>query len=78
MEGYEDVRNVGGEEFFYLTEERVRQLSIPREFLYPLLPSPRYLRFFTFTKNDWEELKREGASATYSYVIGLETSFLKV
>jgi type I restriction-modification system DNA methylase subunit len=52
--------DVGGEEFFYLTEERAQQLSIPREFLYPLLPSSRHMRFFTFTKDDWEELRRGG------------------
>ncbi|MEM2472756.1 MAG: N-6 DNA methylase [Sulfolobales archaeon] len=51
------VRNVGGEEFFYLNEDRIRQLGIPREFLYPLLPSSKHLRFFTFTQQDWEELK---------------------
>jgi type I restriction-modification system DNA methylase subunit len=55
------VRNIGGEEFFYLTEERVRQLSIPRELLYPLLPSPRHMRFYTFTGDDWEELRRRGS-----------------
>jgi len=55
------VRNVGGEEFFYLTEERAREYNIPQEFLYPLIPSSRYLRFFTFTQRDWEELKKEGA-----------------
>jgi len=55
------VRNVGGEGFFYLTEDRVRNYNIPREYLYPLLPSPRYLRFFTYTRNDWEELRRESA-----------------
>jgi hypothetical protein len=51
----------GGEEFFYLTEGRVQQLSIPGEFLYPLLPSSRHMRFFTLTRDDWEELRREGA-----------------
>ena len=53
--------DVGGEEFFYLTEERAKSMGIPKEFLYPLLPSPRYLRFFTFTQEDWEELRKEGA-----------------
>jgi type I restriction-modification system DNA methylase subunit len=52
--------DVGGEEFFYLTEERVRQLSIPREFLHPLLPSSRHMRFFIFTRDDWEEFRRGG------------------
>jgi type I restriction-modification system DNA methylase subunit len=52
--------DVGGNEFFYLTEEGARKLGIPQEFLHPLLPSSRYLRFFTFAQGDWEELKREG------------------
>uniref|UniRef100_A0A7J3Z9D4 Site-specific DNA-methyltransferase (adenine-specific) n=1 Tax=Ignisphaera aggregans TaxID=334771 RepID=A0A7J3Z9D4_9CREN len=55
------VRNVGGEEFFYLTETRVKQLGIPQEFLYPLLPSSRYLKFFTFTEDDWQELRKSGS-----------------
>jgi len=54
------VRNVGGEEFFYLAETRAKQFRIPQEFLYPFLSSPRYLKFFTFTKNDWEELRKSG------------------
>jgi hypothetical protein len=54
------VRNVGGEEFFYLNEDKVKQFNVPGECLYPLLPSPRYLRFFTFTQQDWDELRKEG------------------
>jgi Type I restriction-modification system methyltransferase subunit len=53
------VRNVGGEDFFYLTEDKVRNYDIPQECLYPLLPSPRYLRFFTYTQKDWEGLRGE-------------------
>ncbi|MCQ4448685.1 MAG: N-6 DNA methylase [Sulfolobales archaeon] len=52
--------DVGGNEFFYLNENRVRQLGIPKECLYPLLSSSRYLKFFTFVQQDWEELRREG------------------
>ena len=52
---------VGGEEFFYLTEDKVAQREIPREYLYPLLPSSDYMNFFTFTKEDWERLKENGA-----------------
>lgn len=54
------VRNVGGESFFYLTEDEVKRLSIPREYLHPLIPSPRHLIHFTFTRDDWEELRRRG------------------
>jgi hypothetical protein len=53
--------DVGGNEFFYFAENRARELGIPQEYLYPLLPSSRYLRYFTFTREDWEELRNEGA-----------------
>jgi hypothetical protein len=52
---------VGGEEFFYLTEERARNHGIPQEFLVPLIPSSRYMEFFTFTREDWDRIRREGA-----------------
>jgi len=52
--------DVGGNEFFYLTEGRARELNIPQEYLHPLIPSSRYLRYFTFTKEDWEGLRRGG------------------
>jgi type I restriction-modification system DNA methylase subunit len=55
------VRNIGGEEFFYLNNERAVQLNIPQEFLHPLLSSSRYLKYFTFTREDWENLRGEGA-----------------
>jgi hypothetical protein len=54
------VRNIGGNEFFYLTEADVRREGIPQEFLYPLLPSSRYLKTFTFTQSDWRVLKERG------------------
>jgi len=54
------TKDVGGNEFFYLSEERARELGIPKEYLHPLLPSPRYLRFFTFTQDDWDEIRRDG------------------
>jgi len=52
---------VGGEEFFYLTEERARNHGIPQEFLVPLIPSSRYMEFFTYTREDWDRIRREGA-----------------
>jgi hypothetical protein len=54
------VRNIGGNEFFYLTEADVRREGIPQEFLYPLLSSSRYLKTFTFTQSDWRVLKEGG------------------
>ncbi|MGC8988392.1 Eco57I restriction-modification methylase domain-containing protein, partial [Infirmifilum sp.] len=50
------VRNIGGEEFFYLTKNRVKELNIPEKYLHPLLPSSRYAKFFTFTEDDWKAL----------------------
>jgi len=52
---------VGGEAFFYLTDEDARRHDIPQEFLVPLISSSNHMRFFTFTKEDWERIKREGA-----------------
>ena len=53
--------DVGGEEFFYLTEDDAIREGIPQEFLYPLLPSSRYLKTFTFTQSDWEDFKNKGS-----------------
>jgi hypothetical protein len=52
---------VGGEQFFYLTEEEARNHGIPQEFLVPLIPSPRHMEFFTYTREDWDRIRREGA-----------------
>jgi len=54
------TRDVGGEEFFYLNEEEARKYGIPRDYLYPLLPSSDYMKFFTFIRDDWEEIRRAG------------------
>ena len=43
-----------------MTEEDARKEDIPQEFLYPLLPSSRYLKTFIFTLSDWEELRTKG------------------
>lgn len=59
------VRNVGGNEFFYLSEKGAGEFGIPKEYLYPLLPSPRYLRFFTFTQDDWDRIKRDGGECYF-------------
>jgi len=61
------VRNVGGEEFFYLTEENARGYGIPQEYLYPLLPSSDYMKFFTFTEADWKKIK-DGGGECYLFL----------
>jgi len=52
---------VGGEEFYYLDEGKVRQFNLDKyigTYLKPLITSPDRLNFFTFTAEDWEK-KRE-------------------
>jgi methylase of polypeptide subunit release factors len=52
---------VGGEEFYYLDEGKVRQFNLDKyigTYLKPLISSPDRLNFFTFTAEDWEK-KRE-------------------
>jgi hypothetical protein len=57
---YHAVRNVGAVDFFQLSEEKAREYGIPQEYLYPHIPSSRYARYFTLTREDWEEIKRSG------------------
>jgi type I restriction-modification system DNA methylase subunit len=52
--------DVGAKEFFYLYESKVERYGL-RNYAYPALTSARYAKWFTFTKQDWEELKKEGA-----------------
>ena len=53
-------RNLGSKEFFYLDENKVQQYGL-KEYAYPALTSARYAKWFTFTKQDWEELKKRNA-----------------
>jgi type I restriction-modification system DNA methylase subunit len=57
-------RNLGTKEFFYLDENKVQQYGL-REYAYPALTSARYAKWFTFTKQDWEKLKKKGASCYF-------------
>lgn len=50
----------GGEDFYYISEEKLRSLRIPKQYLKPLIPSPDFLKFFTFREEDWNELRRSG------------------
>jgi len=49
---------VGGEEFYYLTEDKVKQFNLDKyvgTYLKPLISSPDRLNFFTFTMEDWKK-----------------------
>jgi type I restriction-modification system DNA methylase subunit len=51
---------VGGEEFYYLDEDKVRQFNLDEYvgiYLRPLISSPERLSFFTFNDKDWEKKK---------------------
>jgi type I restriction-modification system DNA methylase subunit len=58
---------VGGDKFFYLSEEDVEKYGIPQEFLYPVVANARNLSYFTFTKEDWENL-RKGKARCYLFL----------
>jgi len=53
--------DVGGEEFFYLTEESAKSYGIPQEYLHPLLSSSEYMKFFMFTESDWKKIRYDGS-----------------
>jgi len=55
------VRNVGGESFFYLTDNDASAWGLVRKWVHPLLPSSRYAKNFTFTKEDWDALKKRNS-----------------
>jgi type I restriction-modification system DNA methylase subunit len=49
---------VGGEEFYYLDESKVEQFNLSKyigTYLKPLISTPRRLKLFTFTKEDWKK-----------------------
>ncbi|MEM0093138.1 MAG: N-6 DNA methylase [Thermofilum sp.] len=52
--------DLGANEFFYLDEREVQQHGL-RDYAYPALPSPRHAKWFTFTKDDWERIKKGGS-----------------
>jgi type I restriction-modification system DNA methylase subunit len=54
------TRGIGGIGFFYLSEDKADRYGIPGEFLHPLIPSSRHAKYFTFTREDWEEIRRDG------------------
>jgi type I restriction-modification system DNA methylase subunit len=57
-------RNLGTKEFFYLDENKVEQYGL-KEYAYPALTSSRYAKWFTFTREDWEELKKKGSTCYF-------------
>ena len=56
----------GANDFFYLTEENVKIWGL-EDYVRPALISPRYSRFFVFTKSDWKKIKEKG-SPCYAFI----------
>jgi len=54
------VPNVGGERFFYLSDNGVHAWHLSPPWVHPLLASGRYAQSFRFTKTDWEALRSRG------------------
>jgi len=54
------VPNVGGERFFYLSDNDAHTWRLSPPWVHPLLPSGRYAQCFRFTKTDWEALRTRG------------------
>ncbi|MEM4656444.1 MAG: N-6 DNA methylase [Acidilobaceae archaeon] len=52
--------DLGANEFFYLDEDKVKQYGLGK-YAYPALVSARSARWFTFTKDDWGQLKQSGS-----------------
>lgn len=52
--------DLGANEFFYLDESRAQQYGL-KEYAYPALVSARYAKWFTFTKEDWEQMREKGS-----------------
>lgn len=58
----EKKRGLGANEFFYLTEGTVKIREMEK-FVVPTLPSIRYAHHFTFSRKDWDDLRRKGKQA---------------
>jgi len=58
--------DIGAKNFFYLTEERAKELGL-MGYVHPAITSARYAKWFTFTKADWEALRERG-SPCYFFV----------
>ena len=66
------VRNVGSSEFHYLSPSRIEELGLGKyindaNIIFPALTSAQHAKFFTFTENDWEELRR-GDKKCYMFI----------
>jgi len=52
-------RNLGANSFFYLNKEKVEYWGL-EEYAYPAITSARYVKFFSFTEEDWRDIRDRG------------------
>jgi len=57
----------GADKFFYLSKQEANKWNIPNDFLIPVLVRSRYNKFFTFTIDDWKDL-RQREKPCYAFV----------
>ncbi|WP_460024335.1 hypothetical protein [Infirmifilum sp. SLHALR2] len=60
------IPDVGAKEFFYLNEGKIEKWRLA-ECAYPALTNARYAKWFTFTEEDWEELRKRSI-ACYLFI----------
>jgi len=51
--------DLGASEFFYLDDDKVKQYSLGK-YAYPAITNARQAKWFTFTIDDWQELRSRG------------------
>jgi len=61
-----ESRGLGANQFFYIDKETMQRWNL-REFVVPVVTSPRYTRFFTFSEPDWNRL-RERKTPCYLFL----------
>jgi type I restriction-modification system DNA methylase subunit len=61
-------RNLGAKEFFYFSEEKKNNRGIPSKYLAPAITRSQYIRTFTFTMDDWNELKESSNKNVYIFM----------
>ncbi|MBS7632539.1 N-6 DNA methylase [Candidatus Bathyarchaeota archaeon] len=58
ISGVSSRGGTGADKFFYLPKKDTEKWKLSKEYLYPLLISPRYSKFFSFTERDWKDLAK--------------------
>jgi len=53
-------RNLGAKTFFYLDEKKVREYNL-HKYAYPAITNARHAKWFTYTREDWEKIRKNGA-----------------